>query len=337
MRSIRVAAEPDSNALLRVRELGVRFPAGAAVSEVSFDLGRHECLGIVGESGSGKSQLLLSLLGLTPRAAEIRGSVQLQGLELVGAAAARLSAVRGRRIALVFQDSLSALNPYRSVGAQLIEGARRHLSLSRTAAVLRARNLLESLHIDAAPERLRQYPHELSGGLRQRVMIAMALMCEPEILLLDEPTTALDATVQAQLLELLRELRARTGIASILVSHDLAALATVADRVAVMYAGRMVELAPVAQLYAAPRHPYTAGLLRSMPRLDAPLTARLPSIPGQPPVLGSISGGCAFAPRCVLVHERCRAVPQPRWVAAQTAWVACHDQRASHLIQEAWT
>jgi oligopeptide/dipeptide ABC transporter ATP-binding protein len=343
MRSIPMNADPGTATLLRVNNLCVEYHGVRgtvrAVRDLSFELRAHECLGVVGESGCGKTQLLYALMGLNGNAAQLRGSAQYRGEELLGAAPRRLAALRGRRLAMVFQDSMGALNPYLRIGVQLCEGARAQLGLTRSAAQSRAAALLETVQIDAPALRLRQYPHELSGGMRQRVSIAMALMCEPEILLLDEPTTALDVTVQAQVLALLSELRERTGVAMIFVTHDLGVLAAIADRVAVMYAGRMVELAPAAQLYATPRHPYTAGLLHSMPRLDAPLMARLPAIPGQPPLADAADAGCAFAPRCALVHERCQTLPALRALASATSnsWVACHLTATPERIREAWT
>jgi oligopeptide transport system ATP-binding protein len=326
--------------LLQTRALKVTYPSAGrelqAVNSVDLDLREHECLGVVGESGSGKTQLLLALLGLLGPAARVSGSIRYRGEELTGASPARLAALRGRRIAMVFQDALSALNPHLRVVTQLTEGARRHLRLGRRAARARASELLATVQIDRPAERLRQYPHELSGGMRQRVLIAMALMCEPEILLLDEPTTALDVTVQAQVLELLRAVRERTGVACVFVTHDLAALASLADRVAVMYAGRIVEHASAEALYATPLHPYTAGLLRSLPRLDLPLPERLPSIPGQPPNLNELPAGCAFAPRCPLVHERCRERPELR-VRSENHEIACHLDVAAATVSEAWT
>ncbi len=325
--------------LLRARSLTVTFRSGGrelrALDALDLDLAEHECLGVVGESGSGKTQLLLALLGVLGPAARISGSITYRGEELIGAAPARLAALRGRRIAMVFQDALSALNPHLKVVTQLTEGARRHLRLGRRAARARASELLATVQINDPARRLQQYPHELSGGMRQRVLIAMALMCDPEILLLDEPTTALDVTVQAQVLELLRSVRARTGVASLFVTHDLAALASMADRLAVMYAGRIVEQAPAPGLYAAPRHPYTAGLLRSLPRLDLPLPERLPAIPGQPPDLGQLPQGCAFAPRCPLVHDRCRERPELRMQAGGHE-LACHLELSAGQISEAW-
>ena len=344
MRSIPMNTESAHQSLLCVRGLGVFRPAAsgeiAALHEVDLDLQPQECLGIVGESGCGKTQLLHALMGLQSDSARLQGSVRFRGEELLGATTQRLALVRGRRLALIFQDPMSALNPYLRIGTQLTEGARSQLGMSRHTAWQRATALLESVQIDAPVRRMRQYPHELSGGMRQRVMIAMALMCEPDVLLLDEPTTALDVTVQAQVLALLRELRARSGIAMIFVTHDLSVLAAIADRVAVMYAGRIVELAPVTQLYAAPRHPYTAGLLRSMPRLDTPLHTRLPAIPGQPPRSGARIEGCAFAPRCPLVHERCTQLPPLRCVdegAHAAALVACHFDGSAQRLREIWT
>ena len=326
--------------LLSVRALTVSFrgPAGEvrAVDSLDLDLEASACLGVVGESGSGKTQLLLALLGLSAPAARVTGSIRYRGEELLGAPAARLDALRGRRIAMVFQEAMSALNPYLNIATQLTEGARRHLSLGRRAARTRAAELLATVQVSEPLERLRQYPHELSGGLRQRVLIAMALMCEPEILLLDEPTTALDVTVQAQVLELLRTVRASTGVATLFVTHDLGALAPLADRVAVMYAGRMVELAAAKELYAAPLHPYTAGLLRSLPRLDRPLPRRLPAIPGQPPDLAALPEGCAFAPRCPLRYERCAERPELHAPAAVSRTVACHFEGPASRVSECW-
>jgi oligopeptide transport system ATP-binding protein len=332
-----MSSEPP--VLLRARSLTVCYSSGGrelrALDAVDIDLTEHECLGVVGESGSGKTQLLLAVLGLLGPVARVSGSVAYRGEELVGSPAARLAALRGRRIAMVFQDALSALNPHLNVVTQLTEGARRHLQLGRRAAHARASELLANVQINEPARRLRQYPHELSGGMRQRVLIAMALMCDPEILLLDEPTTALDVTVQAQVLELLQVLRKRTGVASVFVTHDLAALAPMADRVAVMYAGRIVEQAPARSLYAAPYHPYTAGLLRSLPRLDLPLPVRLPAIPGQPPDLSQLPEGCAFAPRCPLVHDRCRERPALRTRPGGIK-VACHLETGAEKISGAW-
>ncbi len=306
--------------LLAIRDLTVSYPgasgaagAGTAASRevrvvdgVSLDLAPGEFLGIVGESGSGKTQLLLSLLGLNGPRARLGGSVRYRGEELVGAPERELSRLRGARIGMIFQDPMTALNPYLTVGTQLTEGVRRHHGLGRRAARSRALELLDAVHVPEPSQRLAQHPHELSGGMRQRVVIAMTLICEPDILLADEPTTALDVTVQAQILTLLRDLRARTRAALILVTHDLGVIAEVADRVAVMYAGRIVEQAAVERLFAHPRHPYTEGLRRSIVEVQGTLPARLAIIKGNPPDPAALPPGCSFAPRCPHAFERCR-------------------------------
>ncbi|MDE2251898.1 MAG: ABC transporter ATP-binding protein [Gammaproteobacteria bacterium] len=325
--------------LLQLRALSVDYARAGrelrAVNAVDLDLHAGECLGIVGESGSGKTQLLLALLGLNGAPARISGSIRYHGTELVDASAAQLGSIRGRRIALVSQDPMSALNPYLRIATQLTEGARRQLRLGRRAAWARAAELLALVQIDAPAERMRCYPHELSGGMRQRVTIAMALMSGPEVLLLDEPTTALDVTVQAQVLAVLRTVRERTGVATLMVTHDLGALAAMAGRVAVMYAGRLVELAGAQQLYGMPRHPYTAGLLRSLPRLDRPLPTRLPAIGGQPPDLADLPAGCAFSPRCPLAFGACAAPPALRPLSPGHL-LACHYEGAPAAVAAAW-
>ncbi len=297
--------------LLTVRDLSVGYPAESGtvrvVDGVSFDLAPGEFLGIVGESGSGKTQLLLSLLGLNGPLARLGGSARYRGEDLIGAPERALARVRGARIGMIFQDPMTALNPYLTIGTQLTEGVRHHHGLDRRAARRRALELLDAVHVPEPEQRLAQHPHELSGGMRQRIVIAMALICEPDIVLADEPTTALDVTVQAQILTLLRELRARTRAALILVTHDLGVIAEVADRVAVMYAGRIVEQAGVERLFAHARHPYTEGLRRSIVELTGPLPAHLAKIAGNPPDPAALPPGCAFAPRCPYVFVRCRA------------------------------
>ncbi len=295
--------------LLDIRGLAVRFPGARclvqAVAGADLRLAEGECLGLVGESGCGKTQLLHSILGLSPPQAQIAGSIRYRGEEIVGLAPRALERIRGRRIAMVFQDPMTALNPCRRIGAQVGEVARVHLRASRAEAERRALSMLEAVQI-ADPQRcLRQYPHELSGGMRQRVMIAMALIGEPDVLLADEPTTALDVTVQAQILALLRDLRARTGAAVLMVTHDLGVIAEIADRVAVMYAGRIVEQAPVEVILSHPRHPYTEALQRCLPRVDQPPPQRLPSIPGRPPSPSALPPGCPFAPRCLYRMPMC--------------------------------
>jgi ABC-type dipeptide/oligopeptide/nickel transport system ATPase component len=258
-------------ALLQIRNLtvGYQTPQGsvAAVAGVDLDLMAGECLGIVGESGSGKSQLLLSILGLLPPQARIGGSIRYHGTELLGLGVEALNRIRAARIAVIFQDPMTALNPYLRVLEQLSEVARQHCGLSRRAADERALSMIEAVHIGEPARRARQYPHELSGGMRQRIMIAMALMAEPEIILADEPTTALDVTVQAQVLALLQEIRERSGAALVLVTHDMGIVAQLADRIGVMRAGRIVELAGCEELFARPTHPYTQALLAAVGRL----------------------------------------------------------------------
>jgi oligopeptide/dipeptide ABC transporter ATP-binding protein len=308
---------PRREPLLRVRELTTEFRSDEgvvrAVDHVSFDLAPGEMLGIVGESGSGKSATSLSVMRLLPPQGRVtHGSVELEGQNLLALAEPAMRALRGGRVAMIFQDPMTALNPYLRVGEQLIEGAMLHLGLDAGAAARRARDLLDRVRIPDAAARLRSYPHELSGGMRQRVMIAMALLCDPKLVIADEPTTALDVTVQAQILELLNELRRERGLSILLITHDLGVVASTCDRVLVMYAGRVVELAPAAELFARPLHPYTAALMRSLPRLDAPPGSRLEAIPGLPPRLdrGPFTE-CSFAPRCRFVHDACRSADPP--------------------------
>ncbi|MFJ5921265.1 dipeptide ABC transporter ATP-binding protein [Kitasatospora sp. NPDC092948] len=292
--------------LLAVRNLTVDFGDHPAVRGVDLDLRRGETLGLVGESGSGKSVTALAVLGLLPAAARIGGSVRLDGQELVGLPARQLADIRGRRIAMVFQDPLSAFTPVYRIGDQIAEAVRVHQDVGRAAALKRAADLLDLVGIPDPARALDAFPHEFSGGMRQRAMIAMAVANDPDILLADEPTTALDVTIQAQVLDVLRTAQRETGAALVLVSHDLGVIAGSADRVAVMYAGRIVETAPVDDLFTAPRHAYTLGLIGAVPRLDGRSGALVP-IPGRPPAAGELHGpGCPFADRCPLVEDRCR-------------------------------
>jgi peptide/nickel transport system ATP-binding protein/oligopeptide transport system ATP-binding protein len=316
----------DRPRLLEVDALCVGFAAAQglvrAVDGVSFTVEPGEVLGVVGESGSGKSVTALALIGLVPEPGRITGGrVRFAGEDLVGAGEARLRAVRGDRIAMIFQDPMTSLNPYLRVGEQLAEVLQAHRGTPRKEAWRRAAEMLERVGIPSPGTRVRSFPHQLSGGQRQRVMIAMALLCDPALIVADEPTTALDVTVQAQILELFRECREAAGTSMILITHDLGVLAGVADRALVMYAGRVVEEAPVAALFASPRHPYTLGLARATPRLDgAPLTA----IPGMPPPPGRPPAGCAFHPRCAFAVAACREkAPERRVVGPQHA-VRCH-------------
>ncbi|MDJ0522790.1 MAG: ABC transporter ATP-binding protein [Planctomycetota bacterium] len=300
--------------LLQVRDLQTRFVLDegtvTAVDGVSFDVAKGEIVGIVGESGCGKSVTNLSVLGLLPKPQGriSKGSVLFEGRELVGLSENQLRQVRGNNIAMIFQDPMTSLNPYLRVEEQLAEVVQLHLGLDRKAAVARAVELLRRVGIPDAAARIKSYPHEFSGGMRQRVMIAMALLCDPELLIADEPTTALDVTIQAQILELLKELRAERQMGIILITHDLGVVAGMCDRVLVMYAGRIVEEAPTHELFANPQHPYTQALLKSVPRLDEKIHETLFSIEGLPPRLdkGPFTG-CTFAPRCPLVREACHA------------------------------
>ncbi|MGV9268790.1 ABC transporter ATP-binding protein [Kitasatospora sp. NPDC003701] len=296
--------------LLAVRDLRVDFagPRGAtvpAVRGVDLSLRRGETLGIVGESGSGKSVTALAVLGLLPGTARVQGSVALDGKELVGLPGRELAAIRGRRVAMVFQDPLSAFTPVYRIGDQIVEALRIHQRLDKPSARKRAAELLDLVGIPAPERALDSFPHEFSGGMRQRAMIAMAIANDPDILLADEPTTALDVTIQAQVLDVLRTAQRETGAALVLVSHDLGVIAGMADRVAVMYAGRVVETAGVDELFAAPRHPYTLGLIGAVPRLDGRGGPLVP-IPGAPAPMAELPTGCPFAARCPLVEERCR-------------------------------
>jgi len=315
--------------LLSVRDLRVSFKTDdglvEAVRGVSFDLSPGETLGIVGESGSGKSVTNLALMGLIPRPPGVieGGSAHFDGKDLITMSQSELMSIRGRRIGMIFQDPMTALNPLMTVGQQLTEVTRRHLGLSASAADRRAAEMLEMVGISSPGSRLRDYPHQFSGGMRQRVMIAMALSCEPDVLIADEPTTALDVTIQAQILELLADLQKRRGTSIILVTHDLGVVAGVCDRVMVMYAGRVVERASVRPLFAQPRHPYTLGLLRSLPRLDRDHSQQLDAIAGQPPDMTRIPPGCSFRPRCPLAVAKCVTDDPPLREVASGQVSAC--------------
>ena len=293
--------------LLEVRDLSVRFDADEgtvhAVDRMSLDLEAGQVLGIVGESGCGKSVTALSILGLLPQTATVSGSIRFQGTELLGGSRSRLRKIRGREISFVFQEPMTSLNPVFRVGDQIEEVLREHLRLSRRAARARVVELLDLVHIPDPGRRADEYPHQLSGGMRQRVVIAMALACDPKILIADEPTTALDVTIQAGILDLLRELRERLGTAIILITHNLGVVADLADRVVVMYAGRKAEEAPVRELFASPQHPYTIGLLGAVPRAGAKRNGRLQEIPGRVPSLAELPAHCAFADRCPRADE----------------------------------
>lgn len=305
--------------LLDVRNLSVRFktPEGIvqAVEGLSFALAAGGTLGIVGESGAGKSQTAMAVLGLLARNAQVSGSIRFDDRDLLTLPESQLSKLRGNRIAMVFQDPMTSLNPYLRVEVQIGEVLERHRGLSRSAARAESLRLMQAVHIPDAALRLRSYPHELSGGQRQRVMIAIALACQPALLLADEPTTALDVTVQAQILRLFAELKKDFGVAMILITHDLGVVAEVCEHTMVMYAGRAVESGATQTLLSAPAHPYTRALLEARPRIDTPLTDRLLALPGQPPNLLQLPPGCAFAPRCPIAIDVCtQSVPALRSV-----------------------
>jgi peptide/nickel transport system ATP-binding protein len=302
-----------SDALLEVRDLRVHFDTEDglvhAVDGVSYSLRPGQTLGIVGESGSGKSVSSLTVMGLTrSRDARISGEVMFDGRDLLQASDEDMRKLRGDEIAMIFQDPLSSLHPFFKIGKQLVEAVQAHRDISKAAARDRAAELLDQVGIADPRGRLEAYPHEMSGGMRQRVMIAMALINEPKLLIADEPTTALDVTVQAQILELLIKLRDELDTATIIITHDLGVVAQMADDIAVMYSGRIIEHAPAETIFNEPQHPYTWGLLKSIPRLDVPRDEELVPIPGRPPSLIQRPGGCHFHPRCPYVRERHKTV-----------------------------
>ena len=304
-----------SDPLLRVRHLRTHIPTPRglvrAVEDVSFDLQRGQTLGLVGESGSGKSMLVRSLIGITPGRAERSGEIWLDGQDLLTLSRAQLRGYLGRRVAMVFQDPMTSLNPVVRIDRQLTEGPVRHLGMDRRRAREAALELLRQVGIPEPEHRMRQYPHQLSGGMRQRVMIAIALACEPEVLIADEATTALDVTVQKQILDLLSRLQRERNMAMIMVSHDLGVVAGRTDEVAVMYGGRLVEKAATTDLFDAPRHRYTRALLEAIPRMDHPRDTPLRTIEGAPPDLARHHTGCPFAPRCEARIDRCVTTDPP--------------------------
>ena len=314
--------------LLRVDDLQVSFKTDdsqvRAVRGVSFDVFPGETVGLVGESGSGKSVTNLALMGLVPKPpGQIDGGrVHYDGKDLLTQGERQMQSIRGRRIAMIFQDPMTALNPLMTIGQQLTEMTRLHLGLTRKQANRKAAEMLELVGISGAEKRLRDYPHQFSGGMRQRVMIAMALSCEPDLLIADEPTTALDVTIQAQILDLLRELQKRRGTSIIMITHDLAVVAEICDRVLVMYAGKVIEKADVESLFADPKHPYTRGLLRSLPRFDQS-SESLEAIPGQPPDLGHLPAGCSFRERCPMAIDACNATEPDLTTLEAGRQVAC--------------
>lgn len=305
----------SGDTILSVDGLCVEFATNhgwvTVVDDIAFDLRRGETLAIVGESGSGKSVSSLAAMRLLPASGRIAsGTVELDGTDLVQLSNRAMEAVRGDRIAMVFQEPMTSLNPAFRVGDQITEVVRRHRGVSKGDARKRAVEVLDLVGIPKAEQRSRDYPHEFSGGMRQRVMIAMALACDPDVVIADEPTTALDVTIQAQVLDLLRTMRDQLGMGLLFITHDLGVVADIADRVMVMYGGQRVETGTVDAIFESPQHPYTEGLLRSMPSSEA-RGGQLASIPGQPPAPWNLPPGCRFAPRCPYAIDRCRESPPP--------------------------
>ena len=299
----------SENAVLDVRGLDTRFatPDGEvhAVNDISFHIGEGESLGVVGESGSGKTQIFLSVMGLLAKNGRATGSVRYRGQEILGLPPRALNKVRGVTMSMIFQDPMTSLNPYLRISRQMTEVLVEHKGMKEEAARRRSIELLDRVGIPSAKERFDLYPHEFSGGMRQRVMIAMALLCEPDLLIADEPTTALDVTIQAQILELMAELKRDFGTAIVMITHDLGVVAGLCERVMVMYAGRVVETGSVRDIFYRPQHPYSLGLLRSMPRIDESAASALAVIPGQPPNLQNLPAGCAYRERCPYAFEAC--------------------------------
>jgi peptide/nickel transport system ATP-binding protein len=328
----------DARPILQVRDLRTWFEnrdgVVKAVDGVSWDLHRGETLGLVGESGCGKSITALSILRLIPQPPGriVGGSVFFDGTDLLTLDEAAMRRLRGNDISMIFQEPMTSLNPVLTIGWQITETLKLHQGMTGKAATERAVEMLDLVRIPEPRRRIAQYPHELSGGMRQRVMIAMALACNPKVLIADEPTTALDVTIQAQILALMQELKQRLGTAIVLITHDLGVIAEMAERVVIMYAGRKVEEAPVEALFDRPRHPYTVGLLGSVPKLSQGGRARrerLSEIPGMVPSLMDMPAGCAFAPRCALASDRCRAAFPPFETKAPGHAAACwHSERA---------
>jgi peptide/nickel transport system ATP-binding protein len=324
------------DALLELRKLSVSFATDdgvvQAVDGVDLSLQRGRTLGVVGESGCGKSVTSLAIMGLLPREnSMVAGEVRFEGRDLLKAPSGEMRDLRGRRLAMIFQEPMTSLNPAYTIGDQIVEAIQRHQGVGAAAARQRAIDMLTLVRIPSPDKRIDEYPHKLSGGMRQRAMIAMALACGPDLLIADEPTTALDVTIQAQILDLMRKLRRDTGTAIILITHDLGVVAEMADDVAVMYAGQIVERAPVAELFARPEHPYTVGLLGSIPRLDEKRD-RLPSIEGRVPDMSAPPAGCRFAARCPFVEQACRDADPPLAAVASDHLTRCRRAPLSSVL-----
>jgi len=312
--------------LLEIDKLNVTFEGDDgpvhAVNDLSLSIDRGETLGIVGESGSGKSQTAFSIMGLLAPNGRTAGSVRFDGQEILGAKPKVLNKLRAERIAMIFQDPMTSLNPYMRIADQMTEVLTLHKGMSKRAALAESVRMLDAVKIPAAKERIRLFPHEFSGGMRQRVMIAMSLLCKPDLLIADEPTTALDVTVQAQIMDLLGDLQKDFGMATILITHDLGVVAGFCERVLVMYGGRVMEQGPTEPLFAEPTHPYTRGLLAAVPRVDDE-DATMKAIPGNPPNMAAPPEGCPFRPRCTYAGEDCRVMP-PLAPFAEGRARACH-------------
>jgi oligopeptide transport system ATP-binding protein len=319
-------------AVLAIESLDVRFrtPEGEvqAASNVSLRIDAGESVGVVGESGSGKTQLFLAVMGLLARNGQATGQVMFNGDNILNKPARALNRIRGNRISMIFQDPMTSLNPYLKISRQMTELLVEHRGLGEAEARVRSIEMLDRVGIPEADQRFDMYPHEFSGGMRQRAMIAMALLCGPELLIADEPTTALDVTIQAQILDLMAGLRRDIDTAVVMITHDLGVVAGLCDRVMVMYAGRVVETGTVRDIFHAPRHPYTQGLVHSMPRLDEAKAELLATIPGQPPNLQSLPPGCAFQDRCAHAFDRCRAEAPPLQETGPGRAKACHLEAA---------
>lgn len=320
--------------ILSVRDLHTHFRTDdgvvKAVDGVSFDLVEGETLGIVGESGSGKSVTCLSILGLVPSPPAFfpKGEVRFEDRDLLRLKDREMAKIRGNDIAMIFQDPMSSLNPYLTVERQLTEVLELHRKMSRAEARVHCIDMLEKVGIPSPAKRIDQYPHQYSGGMRQRVMIAMALLCKPRLLIADEPTTALDVTIQAQIMELIEELKQELNMSVILITHDLGVVAGTTDRIAVMYAGRIVEQGTTDEVFASPKHPYTQGLLESVPRMDVHQPT-LTAIPGLPPDLSALPSGCPFHPRCGKTTDRCKS-EYPEVVRFESGrWSACWEAEAT--------
>jgi oligopeptide/dipeptide ABC transporter ATP-binding protein len=294
--------------LLSIRELAVSFGPTPVLEDVSFEIAEGEVLGVVGESGSGKSMTALAIMGLLPTGGRAAGRITFEGRDLLSLPERAMQRLRGERLAMIFQEPMSSLNPVLTIGEQIAEVLRRHRGMSRRGAHAEAVALLKLVEIAAAERRVDEYPHQLSGGMRQRAMIAIALACRPKLLIADEPTTALDATVQAGILDLLRGLRRELGMAVLLITHDLGVVSDICERVVVMYAGRVAETGPAATIFEHPAHPYTRALLAAIPRLEGPI-GDLPAIPGVVPAPFDFPHGCRFAPRCAHALPACEAAP----------------------------